>query len=198
MPRINPAVLPSTFVANRNELMTLCDLSDGVGVEIGVCRGHFSDIILKHTKLKRLYSIDPWSRPESEPLDDAHTSTVNMYLDTLRLLSKHGERSVVYRARSEEAIAMFDDASLDFVYIDGDHRYEAVQLDISLWWPKLKPGGIFAGHDYSGNCHGVMRAVDEFFRANELKLYMTEIDEVNLWTVRSWFTIKPEPVAPAA
>jgi hypothetical protein len=37
---------------------------------------------------------------------------------------------------------------LDAVYIDGDHRYESVLADCRAWQPKVRPGGVFAGHDW--------------------------------------------------
>jgi hypothetical protein len=51
-------------------------------------------------------------------------------------------------ADSVEAAALFAPASLDFVFIDGDHAKDAVTADIFAWLPKLKPGGLLAGHDY--------------------------------------------------
>ena len=49
---------------------------------------------------------------------------------------------------SMEAVANFDDNSLDFVYIDGLHTFDAVMLDLIFWSPKVRSGGIVAGHDY--------------------------------------------------
>jgi hypothetical protein len=50
---------------------------------------------------------------------------------------------------SLNASGKFEDRSIDVVYIDGDHRYEAVVQDIKKWLPKVKPGGYLAGHDYT-------------------------------------------------
>src|ERR1700741_1198662 len=43
----------------------------------------------------------------------------------------------------------FSDESVDFIWLDADHHYESVIKEINAWWPKLKNGGIMAGHDYS-------------------------------------------------
>ena len=70
-----------------------------------------------------------------------------------------------YRAiqsASWDAASQFDDASIDFVFIDADHIYEHVKKDILAWLPKVKPGGIIAGHDYNPP-HEVKRAADEIF-----------------------------------
>lgn len=69
-----------------------------------------------------------------------------------------------YRAKrmtSLEAAATYEDNSLDFVFIDADHSYEAVRADIIAWWPKVKPGGIISGHDYHMGAPGVINASNE-------------------------------------
>ena len=58
---------------------------------------------------------------------------------------------------------MFPNESLDFVFIDAGHMYEEVKEDISLWLPKVKPGGVISGHDYSNKWPGVAAAVNEMF-----------------------------------
>ena len=50
----------------------------------------------------------------------------------------------------------------DFIYIDADHEYESVKKDIEAWIPRLRSGGIIAGHDYIGY-RGVHDAVNERF-----------------------------------
>lgn len=68
-----------------------------------------------------------------------------------------------------EAAKQFDDGALDLVFIDADHSYAAVRADIDAWMPKVRAGGILAGHDYNnttkyGNYFkGVDRAVEETF-----------------------------------
>jgi predicted O-methyltransferase YrrM len=64
---------------------------------------------------------------------------------------------------SVEAAALVPDGDLDFVFIDADHQYEPVKEDIEAWYPKVRNGGIVAGHDYSVHHKGVIRAVQERF-----------------------------------
>ena len=73
------------------------------------------------------------------------------------------------RMTSIEASKLYEDNSLDFVFIDASHEYEDVKEDILAWLPKVKVGGILAGHDYD-NFEGVNRAVDEIFDINDLDL----------------------------
>jgi hypothetical protein len=59
---------------------------------------------------------------------------------------------------------MFQDKSLDFVYIDAAHDYENVKKDILAWLPKVKNGGYIAGHDYRYDPNiGVYEAVNDIF-----------------------------------
>lgn len=72
----------------------------------------------------------------------------------------------------------FDDGYFDFVFIDADHSYPAVQKDIAAWLPKVRDGGILAGHDYGNTYHpGVKVAVDEVFKD-------VNTEEGTVWWVR--------------
>ncbi len=64
---------------------------------------------------------------------------------------------------SVRAAALFPDAHFDFVFVDGDHRRESVLADLGAWWPKVRPGGTLAGHDYDRHWPEVVAAVNEFF-----------------------------------
>ncbi len=54
----------------------------------------------------------------------------------------------ILRMTSKEAAEIFPDAYLDMVYIDAIHTFEHVYADIGYWLPKVRKGGIIAGHDY--------------------------------------------------
>jgi predicted O-methyltransferase YrrM len=62
---------------------------------------------------------------------------------------------------SVSAAKLYQNKSLDFVFIDGAHDYASVLADIKSWHPKVKPGGYIGGHDYDNR--NVKRAVDEYF-----------------------------------
>lgn len=66
------------------------------------------------------------------------------------------------RMDSVAAAAMYPDASLDFVFIDGDHSYEGVRRDILAYLPKMKINSILSGHDYAWH-EPIQRAVKELF-----------------------------------
>ena len=71
------------------------------------------------------------------------------------------------RKRSHDAAISYKNRSLDFIFLDGSHEYKDVLLDLQLFYPKLKRGGIIAGHDYA-NFMPVRMAVHEFFNCGVL------------------------------
>ena len=89
---------------------------------------------------------------------------------------------------SVQAATEYDDASLDFVYIDADHSYESVTADINAWLPKIKSGGYLGGHDWApDNINGIEQACNELVPGYQLF-------EGSLWEshgVKSWLWQKP-------
>jgi len=93
--------------------------------------------------------------------------------------------------RQSSDSALFFDSTLDAVFIDADHSEEAVSRDIAAWWPKVKPGGILAGHDFDEP--GVAAAVWKSAGALE----MGPISRMGRcwWVRRSWIDEKKEKQA---
>ncbi|CAD7929141.1 unnamed protein product [Amoebophrya sp. A120] len=60
----------------------------------------------------------------------------------------------------------------DLIFIDGDHSYEGVQRDLAAWYPRLRAGGVLAGHDFDIQWYGVVLAVLEFVQKQNLKLWL--------------------------
>ncbi len=171
-------------VPSRDEIPVLLNTRNlvGQGAEIGVRDGRFSDHLLETWK-GTLISIDPWlAFDPDEYVDRSNVSQEeqdHLYLETQVRLARHGERSEIWRLTSLEAAALIPDGSLDFAYIDARHDYESVLEDLAAWFPKVKPGGILAGHDYADiefkeNVFGVKSAVDEFFEARGIAVHCTD------------------------
>jgi hypothetical protein len=155
----------------------------GQGVEIGVKLGRYSDVLLRSWQGEKLISIDPWLEAEpDEYVDHANVDQdqhEQFYRRTKELLARHGDRSEIWRATSVEAAGRVPDRSLDFVYIDARHDYDSVLEDLEAWFPKLRPGGLMAGHDYADGefrqgVFGVKSAVDQFFGARGIPVHATE------------------------
>jgi hypothetical protein len=138
-----------------------------VGAEIGVHRGiHAWDMLCGLDSLVMLHLVDPYLEYSAykENRDEHKEEALN------RLESKR-DRVKWHLETSEEASHKFSTESLDFVYLDGDHSYEAVKKDIRLWWPKVKQNGMLAGHDFDIIGHpDVHKAVLEFACNNGYKL----------------------------
>jgi len=147
------------------------------GIEIGVATGNYSEILLSSTKLKKIYFLDPWREYSKEVYNDTTNCSQlgqdNRYNFVVKRLGKFGDRAVIIRKDSIESLEDFSDRYFDFIYIDANHAYEYVKKDIINWYPKLKVGGVFAGHDYMNAVtktgkYGVKQAVDEF--CNDIKI----------------------------
>lgn len=133
----------------------------GVVVEVGVAGGHFTkQILATWPTCSKLYAVDCWGAFEGNPVSDEEQE--QRFRQVTRDLSGHRNVTIV-RQYSHLAAATMPNESVDFIYIDADHSYEAALLDLQSWFPKLKKGAIMAGHDYyNGTRIGVKSAVDEF------------------------------------
>lgn len=189
---MNKVNLQIKFRKQLPELLNKLNLINE-GAEIGVQTGRFSKHILKKSRLSKLYSVDSWAKLDPSLYPDIvnrHQIIQNIYYYiTVFKLYKYRKRNSIIRDLSENASLLFEPGSLDFVYIDAIHTYEGCKKDIKLWWPKIKKGGFFSGHDYlNGDLpqgkFGVKKAVDEFIRNNKLKLFITK----DPWP--SWYVIK--------
>ena len=187
-----------SFVMGRDELPHVLNSRGllGVGAEVGVKLGEYSELLLRSWRGRRLISIDSWPIPDgADPGDPlVGEAAQEWYLaETRRRLAPFGERSEIRRRDSLEAAAELDPGGLDFVYIDAAHEYEAVRDDIEAWHSRVRPGGLLCGHDYydgfrAGAMYGVARAVDEFCEARGLRAHTT----VREHPEKSWFVPLPE------
>ena len=97
---------------------------------------------------------------------------------------------------SERAATLFEDGTLDFVFLDADHGYEAVRRDLQCWFPKVKRRGVLGGHDYSNtDFPGVRRAVDEFFTEQRLPLQLNGTSFVATKPSPRWLNAAAQPIA---
>ena len=79
-----------------------------------------------------------------------------------------GEYLNAVEAHDLDAVKNYPDASLDFFFLDAEHFYESTKASLLAWLPKMKPGSVFAGHDYTDNFPGVKQAVDEVLAGRDI------------------------------
>lgn len=142
----------------------------GLGAEIGVWQGDFSAHILSRWPGKMIL-VDIWGDCEeyrNDPRNESIEEQERYYRITLGKMALFGDRVRIIREMSVDAAKHIDNNSLDFVYIDASHNYESVMADLEAWVPKVKFGGVIAGHDFfdSEDIHtgfGVKSAVTGYF-----------------------------------
>lgn len=143
------------------------------GAEIGVEKGRFSAELVKSGA--HLYCIDPWRvYPDYKERSMPQYVMDKNFIITQRRLAPYKNHTII-RKSSMEALADFEDRSLDFVYIDGNHGYKHVVEDLFEWSKKVRKGGVISGHDYTIITRrrafycDVKWAVDGFVRAGHIK-----------------------------
>lgn len=125
-----------------------------VGAEIGIDFADTTGCLLNHcSRMSLLYAIDPY-----EGRDDRANRT--------KLLLTQKGRCCFYRDKSENVVNLLP--QLDFVFIDGDHSYEGVKIDLEKYVPKLKLGGLLIGHDWmTSSSIKVAHAAGEYLENNQ-------------------------------
>lgn len=189
-----PAEIPDCMRDSLPEFFK--ELGFKVGAEVGVYKGEYSEVIAK-SGLK-LYSIDPWKDYE----DYTYGQGKQLWLDSLcdethKRLDKYLNVTII-RKTSMEALRDFEDESLDFVYIDANHRFKYVAEDIMGWGTKVKKGGVIAGHDYA---YFINRFPGAGFQVREIVDAFATSFDLNFWLLgkyrdkprdryRSWMFLK--------
>ena len=156
------------------------------GAEIGVLRGPTYKHLLNNCPHLTLIGVDIFYDDKlwkSSPIETRVKTTEDLlklpttpwYHELLEFSNNIGPRAILYRDLSNKAHSKVKDESLDFVFIDAGHTEQSVLEDIKCWDPKVKKGGIVAGHDI--DWMGVRMAV-----SNKYIKYETAQD--NCWFVR--------------
>jgi len=165
-----------------------------VGAEIGVDRGGLSGHLLRELPGLTLHMVDTWATPAPDSSYVKSGDGCAMKSQEQRDGDKRrcmevtdfaADRRIVHIGDSVGAAKAIKDGELDFAFIDADHSYEGVSADIAAWWPKVRSGGVFCGHDYehpAGEKWGVKRAVEEFAAKAGLR--------VELGAGYTWFVAK--------
>jgi len=203
----NPRVLKGV---NRQKLYLLFkDLGYIKGCEVGLESGKNAKVMFENIPGLILYGVDPYKQHQ----DSSYISESDglkwgpLYLHRVKhraIKELRGLNWKLIQDFSEDAVRRIPDQSLDFVYIDGDHSYDSVMLDIILWSRKVRKGGIVSGHDYFynknklGRQSKVTQAVNDYARIHEIMFFITDEDHYVKKgdCYPSWFWVKVENVYP--
>ena len=155
---------------------------DLVGVEIGVCLGYTTEAFLTEIpNIKKIYAVDNYPSFIDWNGGDINEERQSiMKSRAFEKLSVFGDKVQFSYDSSVEFAKTIKDESLDFVFIDGDHSEEVSYADFCMYYPLVKSGGIFAGHDI------VLTSVK-----NSLKNFLGDkFDKVVIVSNNAWYLIK--------
>lgn len=157
-------------------------------LEIGVADGTNAMRIYNGMSPSEMVLIDPWVSQDNRAADRGSGNAIHnkAYQSTIsKFENKPG--MIYHRNFAEDVVDEYPDEYFDFIYIDGDHSYEGCKKDLFSWFPKLKKGGFFGGHDFTNNYnsmgnkgYGVQKATCEFLDSVGYKIkFLTPCVETN-------------------
>lgn len=160
---------------------------DARGIEIGVARAESSYAILETCdNVSKLYGIDPYIAYDdwNGHVDQEHNDKTREI--AIKNMEQFGDRFVGLLHSTSKTVIQgdldgetgFNEKSMDFIFIDGDHSYEGAKWDMVNYYKFIRPGGLFAGHDY--NLNTVRTALEEFRHENKIRLPVQVVDN-NAW-----------------
>jgi len=161
----------------------------GAGAEVGCAYGGYAEIVLSNWKGRKYFMVDLWdNQPTDVYREDQSTVNFKSYWKQCSGMAENDSRISLIREASTNAASYIADNSLDFVYIDANHSYEAVFADMNAWWSKVKSGGVFSGHDYYNDTNfpnfcEAKKAVDHWMSEHKFEFTTTSCS--------SWWFIKP-------
>jgi predicted O-methyltransferase YrrM len=156
----------------------------GKFIEIGVYRGRSVCFLAARRPDIEFTLIDPFV--DDNPFAAVFNHEQMTGDESIRRIKTLIPNSIILRSTSEAAAFALPDEAYDAVFIDGDHGHESVMKDLVLYTSKIKRGGIVSGHDYSMDCPGVIRAVNEFYSsARHVNLSMPDYSHIGnpVWWV---------------
>lgn len=146
------------------------------GLEIGTAYGGNADYLMSNSSI-RLTCVDPYKYYAAMPGLSSQEDYDTLYSFTKERLSKHNRLTLVKSTSLDFAESTSE--VFDFVFLDGDHSYEAVINECNIFYSKIRAGGALMGHDYN-IFESVNKAVEQFARGNHLTIHQLP---GNIWYI---------------
>lgn len=170
----------TVFLARLGRVLALLIFPvGGRGVEIGVWKGDFSSRVLQLRRPAELHLVDPWVFAPHFPRrlyggkDASSQNDMDKIFSSVQRRFSEIPAVTIHRRTSAEAAGSFPDQYFDWVYIDGDHSYDAVLSDLQAWYLKVKSGGVIVLDDYlwrdEADVESVRVAIKEFLSINKVR-----------------------------
>jgi len=167
------------YFQTRNDMISTFP-KNSVIAEIGVFEGSFSKIINEFLTPINLHLIDIFEGTVCSGDKDGNNlkwANLDHELNVLKNYFKHQKSVELHKGKSADVLKKFSNDYFDIIYIDGDHSYEGVMIDLKLAREKVKNGGLISGHDYTLEMPGVIRAVNDFVDDYNLKIDFITLDK---------------------
>jgi len=126
------------------------------GAEVGVYKAEFTEKFAQAGL--EIYGVDPWMAQGYEGHEHRQGRQDFLFNHAQRVVGKYPNCKLI-RKTSIDAAKDFEDGSLDFIYIDGNHGLKYVIEDLWEWTPKVRKGGVISGHDWG---HYPRKGIDSF------------------------------------
>lgn len=165
---------------------------DLIGAEIGVFQGYNLCSLLKEApNIKKMFAIDPYIAYDASDIGDSNYNQDLLNYSKEKSFNLIKQNNFLNRVEfiyltSNEALKQIKDESLDFIFIDGNHSYENAYEDFCNYFIKVKPGGVFSGHDK--HLPTVYTALKNFSDKNNINFPNEYLD---LGNESAWAYIKP-------
>ena len=171
-------------------------------VEVGVETGAYLDLYYPQLELitEKFYLVDMWQYEGNEDFVDKYSggnynNELEKGYDRVKRLYGDNPKVQMCKGSSEDWAEKFEDGFFDYLYLDADHSKKSVLADLKSWYPKVKNGGIIAGHDVYCDQNNAFRehfdvegALAEFFTEDQQE----NIHLTNEYAYKTWIYLKPE------
>lgn len=141
-----------------------------VGTWCGKSAAYMAVEIVNSGKKIGFYCVDTWKGSPAAQCQSVMQQEGDVFMTFTRHMAAGGVGHITLPLVSDSAAASahFVDESVDFVFVDAAHDFDGVRRDIAAWLPKVRVGGVIAGHD--AGCPGLLNAVYAHIPGDEVVL----------------------------